>query len=86
MGITRKDKIRNEYIRDTIKVERLGMKMREGRLRWYGHVMSRDQEYVEKMLMEMELSEKKGKMENKEKISRCSERKYGESWCKGEGH
>ena len=33
MGVTRKDKIRNKYIRDTIKVERLGMKMREGRLR-----------------------------------------------------
>ena len=39
----RKDKIRNEYIRDTVKVEWLGMKMREGRLRWYGHVMRRDQ-------------------------------------------
>ena len=25
----------------TVKVERLGMKMREGRLRWYGHVMRR---------------------------------------------
>ena len=33
MGVTRKDKIRNEYIRSTVKVERLGMKMREGRLR-----------------------------------------------------
>ena len=31
MGVTRKDKIRNEYIRDTVKVERLGMKMREGK-------------------------------------------------------
>ena len=36
MRVTRKDKIRNEYIRGTVKVERLGMKMREGRLRWYG--------------------------------------------------
>ena len=27
MGVTRKDKIRNEYIRSTVKVERLGMKM-----------------------------------------------------------
>ena len=36
MGVTRKDKIRNKYIKSTIKVERLGMKMREGRLRWYG--------------------------------------------------
>ena len=33
MGVTRKGKIRNEYIRNTVKVERLGMKMREGRLR-----------------------------------------------------
>ena len=29
MGVTRKDKIRNEYIRSTVKVEQLGMKMRE---------------------------------------------------------
>ena len=42
MGMTRKDKIRNEHIRSTVKVERLGMKMRKGRLRWYGHVMRRD--------------------------------------------
>ena len=33
MGMKRKDKIRNKYIRGTIKVERLGMKMRQGRLR-----------------------------------------------------
>ena len=30
MGVTRKDKIRNEYIRGTVKAEWLGMKMREG--------------------------------------------------------
>ena len=42
MEVTRKDNIKNEYIRTTVKVERLGMKMREGRLRWYGHVMRRD--------------------------------------------
>ena len=55
MGVTRKDKIRNEYIRGTVKVERLGIKMREGRLRCYGHVMRRDQEYVGRKVMEMEL-------------------------------
>ena len=33
MGVTRKDKIRIEHIRSTAKVEQLGMKMREGRLR-----------------------------------------------------
>ena len=28
MGVMRKNKIRNKYIRSTVKVERLGMKMR----------------------------------------------------------
>ena len=59
MGVTRKDKIRNEHIRSTLKVEQLGMKMREGRLRWYGHVMRRDQEYVGRKMMEMELPGKR---------------------------
>ena len=59
MGVTRKYKIRNEFVRGTVKVERLGMKMREGRLRWYGHVMRRDQEYVGRKIMEMELPGKK---------------------------
>ena len=37
----------------------LGIKMREGRLRWYGHVMRRDQEYIGRRVMEMELLEKR---------------------------
>ena len=61
MGVTKKHKIRNEYIRSTVKVERLGMKMREGRLRWYGHVMRRDKEYVGRKMMEMELPGKRKK-------------------------
>ena len=59
MGETRKDKIRNEHIRSTVRVERLGMKLREGRLRWYGHIMRRDQEYVGRKMMEMELPGKR---------------------------
>ena len=59
MEVTRKDMIRNEHIRSTVKVERLGMKMREGRLRWYGHAIRRDQEYVGRKMMEMELLGKK---------------------------
>ena len=31
------------------------MKMREGRLRWYGHVMRRDQDYIGRRVMKMEL-------------------------------
>ena len=55
MGVTRKKKIRNEYIRVTVKTERLVKQMKEGRLRWYGHVMKRDQEYVGRRVIKMEL-------------------------------
>ena len=58
-GVTRKYKIRKEYIRGTVKVERLGMKIREGRLRWYGHFMRRDQEYLGRKVMEMQLPGKR---------------------------
>ena len=58
MGVTRKDKIRNEHIRSTVKVERLGIKMREGRLGGMD-VMRRDQEYVGRKMMEMELPGKR---------------------------
>ena len=68
MGVTRKDKIRNEHIRSTVKVERLGMKMREGRMRWYGHVMRRDQEYVGRKMMEMELLGKRRRGRPKRKF------------------
>ena len=62
IGVTRKNKIRNEYIRSIVRVERLEMKMREGRLRCYGHAMKRDQETrrnVGRKMMEMELPGKR---------------------------
>ena len=68
MGVTRKDKIRNEYIRSTAKIERLGMKMREERLRWYRHVMRRDQEYVGRKMMEMELPGKRKRGRSKRRF------------------
>ena len=49
-GVTKLDKIRNERIRGTIKVEKISKKVQERRLHWYGHVMRRDEEYVGKRL------------------------------------
>ena len=78
MGLTRKDKIRNE---STIKVEWLGMKMREGRLRWYGYVMRRDQEYVGKM-MEMELPGKRRRGRPKRRFVDVVKKDIGEVGAK----
>ena len=50
------------------KVEQLGMKMREDRLRWYGHVMRRDQEYVGRKMMEMELPGKRRRGRPKKRL------------------
>ena len=41
LGVTRMDKIRNEYIRGTAQVCRFGEKIREARLMWYGHTEER---------------------------------------------
>ena len=68
-GVTRKEKIRNEYIKGTVQLERLGMKMREGRLRWYGHVIRRDQEYVGRKIMEIELPGKRKRGRPKRRFS-----------------
>ncbi|KAF3667332.1 putative multiprotein-bridging factor 1b-like [Capsicum annuum] len=39
-GLTREDRVRNEIIRETVGVTSVEDKMREGMLRWFGHVMS----------------------------------------------
>ena len=53
VGMTRKDKIRNEYVRGTAKIAKLGDKLRNARLRWYGHVKRREEDYEGKRMMEM---------------------------------
>ena len=55
LGVTRLDKIKNEVIRGTAHVQRLGDRLREARLRWYGHVQRRDEEYIGKRMLEMQL-------------------------------
>ena len=39
---TGSDKKRNEYVRGTAKIEKLGDKLRNAMLRWYGHVKRRE--------------------------------------------
>jgi hypothetical protein len=49
--VTRKDRIRNEYIRGSLKVAPMTEKMRSNRLGWYGHVMRRDESHITKRVM-----------------------------------
>ena len=54
-GVTRSDRIRNEYIRGTLKVTEASKKVQEGRLRWYGHLKRRTERYMAREVMEMEI-------------------------------
>ena len=54
-GVTREDRIRNDYVRGSTKVTELSKKIQEGRLRWYGHLLRRDEYHVGKHTMDMEV-------------------------------
>ncbi|CAG5013738.1 unnamed protein product [Parnassius apollo] len=57
-GVSRTDKIRNDYIRGSFKVAMVYEKLRENRLRWYGHVMRRDDDHMTKRVMNIEEGKK----------------------------
>ena len=42
LSVTRKNKIKNEYVRGTAKIAELVDELRGTRLRWYGHVKRRE--------------------------------------------
>ncbi len=45
-GFTKPDRIRNEIIRGTTKLGEISKKVQESRLKWYGHVLRRKDEYA----------------------------------------
>ena len=61
LGVTRKDKIRNEYVRGTAKIAKLRDKLWNARLRWYGHVKRREEHCVGKTMMEMAVPDRRKK-------------------------
>ena len=70
-GITGRDKIRNELIRGTVKVLEVSKKAQERRLKWFGHVMRREDYFVCKRVMNMEVQgrRRKGRPKNRWKDS-----------------
>ena len=60
VGVTRRDRIRNEYIRGAVKVNEISKKIQESRLRWYGHWRRRvGEDHVGREVMEMEVRGKR---------------------------
>ena len=59
MGVTRRDRKRNTYIRATLGVEPLILTIEKNQLRWYGHVRRRGPESRAKELMDWRPTEKR---------------------------
>ena len=58
-GVTKLYRIRIERIRWTTKVGEISKKVQESRLKWCGHVLRREDEYVGKSVMAMEVPGKR---------------------------
>ena len=72
LGVTRRDRIRNEYIRGTVKVVEVSKKIQESRMRWYGHLKRREGvEHVGREAMEMEVEGTRGRGRPKTRWKDC---------------
>ncbi|KAL4082969.1 hypothetical protein QTP88_023973 [Uroleucon formosanum] len=60
-GVTREDKIKNEYVSGSIGVASIVNKMRENRLKWLGHVMRREETGAVRVVMKMNIEGKRGR-------------------------
>ena len=51
IGDTKLERIKNERIRGTKKVGEISKKVQASRMKWYGHVLRREEDYVGKRLI-----------------------------------
>jgi len=59
LGLTRLDKIRNEDIRGRVKVGKLKEKIRETRMKWLGHILRREEDYVGRRVRQLEVGKRR---------------------------
>ena len=54
-GLILKDRVRNEYIRGSLKVTPISNKIKENRLRWYGHLKRREPQHPTRSILELQI-------------------------------
>lgn len=66
-GVTKLDRIRNEFIRRGLGVTNMAEKIREKKLRWFRHVDRRNNDDIVKKIGEIRLEENRGRIRPKKK-------------------
>jgi uncharacterized Fe-S cluster-containing protein len=74
LGKTRRDKVRNNDVREQLKVDDIKHDMERNRLKWYGHVMHVADEKIPKKMLEMKLRTKR---QAKSQVDGSSKERYG---------
>ncbi|KAL4132087.1 hypothetical protein QTP88_009302 [Uroleucon formosanum] len=60
-GVTREDRIKDEYVKGSIGIASIVDKMSENRLRWLGYVMRREETSAVRVVMKMNVEMKRGR-------------------------
>lgn len=68
MGVTRRDRIRNQYIRGTVRVRCFVEKAGGVRLRWFGQVQRGDSEYIGRSMQRLEVADRKSRVRPKKRF------------------
>ena len=71
LGVSLKDKIRNDEIRRRCGVVNIAEKVKEARLRWYGHVFRRSEEVPIRSIMELTIESNRGRGRPKKRWLDC---------------
>ena len=59
-GWTRADRVKNRFVRDSMKAADIRLRVTERRLKWFGHVKRREEEHVLRRAESMELPGSRG--------------------------
>ena len=83
LGVSRREK-RNEEIRKKCGVANIVGKMREARLRWFGHMMRRDEEEAVSIIRELGVEGERGRERPRRKWEDCIRKDVEMMGLKGE--
>lgn len=85
IGVTRRDRMRNEKIREIVKEEPLQGKIETSRLRWYGHLKRMEEKRIPKRIHEMQMQKRRPRGRPRDRWLKGVEEcvmKRGEDWTR----